>query len=71
MIDALDNSKRKIKCIKTYEPRYPGYTNGKRLLKGGHIYTLIEVRTLGLWDEVVLAEFPTTQFDARLFNEIG
>ena len=71
MIDALDNSKRNIKCIKTYEPSYPGYTNGKRLLKIGHTYTLIDVITRGLWDEVVLAEFYPTRFDARLFNEIG
>ena len=70
MIDALDDSKRKIKCIKTQVPMYPGYTNGKMLLKRGHTYTLIEILTLGWWDEVVLEEFPEIRFDARLFEEL-
>lgn len=71
MIDALDDSKRRIKCIKTTdESIYPQSTNGKRLLKRGHTYTLIEILTLGWWDEVVLEEFPKILFDARLFEEL-
>lgn len=71
MIEEAYNSKRKIKCIKTYEPRYPHLDNGPRLLKRGHTYTLIDVMSYGFWAEVVLEEFPMTSFDARLFNEIG
>lgn len=69
-MDIFNNNKRKIICIDNDDSYAWGFSGTGHLLTVGKEYTLIDTEVHGYHTRVTLEEFPDTQFNSILFEEI-
>lgn len=69
-MDIFNNNKRKIICVNNNDSDACGFNGTGYLLTVGTEYTLVDTEVHGWHTRVTLEEFPDTQFNSVLFEEI-